>query len=275
MRRLIFALLIVLLSFSGLQSVSAQAQLQTSTYATVVNANYLNVRTAPSTSAGVIAVLNGGFSYPVLGRTADSGWWLLSMSPTDSVTGWASGWFLSIPNQHLVPIITPPVATPATISMGTVTTGSLNVRATPDPYNGAIIAKINNGQIYSVIGRNNIGTRWWQLRLPDGATGWVNGNYLNVTNETLVPITDYNTNPGGTPTNAYGTVTSYFLNVRTAPNPYVYNIITVIARNQTFTVIGRNAAGTWWQISLGNGLTGWVRGTFFSVVNGQNVPITG
>jgi uncharacterized protein YgiM (DUF1202 family) len=264
---------IIMFGFSGLAVDSANAQ--TGIYATVVNASYLNVRTAPSTSAGVIAVIKAGYSYPVLGRTADSGWWLLSMSPTDSITGWASGWFLSIPNQQAVPVIAAPNPTPATFSMGTVTAYSLNVRAIPDPYNGAIMTKITGGQVYMVIGRNNIGTRWWQIRQPNGSTGWVNGKYLTVTNETLVPITDYNTNPDPNPVSAYGTVTAYFLNVRTTPNPYIYNIIAVIARHQTFPVVGRNAAGTWWQINLGNGIIGWVNGDFFPVVNGQNVPITG
>jgi uncharacterized protein YgiM (DUF1202 family) len=252
------------------------AQAQVTNYATVVNANYLNVRTAASTAAGVIAVVPNGYSYPVIGRTADFAWYYLAMSPTSNVLGWASGSYLNVPNAANIPVMNSPAAAPAYFSMGTVITFNLNVRGTPDPYNGVITTRVTGGQVFTVIGRNNIGTRWWQIQLPGGGSGWVNGRYLTVTNEQFVPITDSTTNPNTPqPVTAYGTVTAYFLNVRTSPNPYLANVIAVISRFQTYTVIGRNADSSWWQISLGNGLTGWVRGDFFSVTNGQNVPVTG
>jgi uncharacterized protein YgiM (DUF1202 family) len=273
MHRLLILTLTLVFGFSifAVQPAVAQGSIS----ATVVNANYLNVRTAPSTSAGVIAVIPNGYSYPVVGRSADSAWYLLAMSPTSTVTGWASGWYLNISNVAAIPVVNAPAPAPAGFSMGTVITGSLNVRATPDPYNGAVLTRVSAGQVFTVIGRNNIGTRWWQIQVPGGVTGWVNGRYLVVSNEHLVPVTDSTTDPGGQPASAYGTVTAYFLNVRTSPNPYLPNIITIISRFQTYTVIGRTADSSWWQINLGNGWTGWVRGTYFSVVNGHVVPVTG
>lgn len=271
MRRLLLLTLLFVFSFSMIAVQPATAQ--TANHATVVNANYLNVRTAATTNAAVIAVIPRGYSYPVIGRTSDSAWVLLSLN--NSVTGWASSSYLTIPNIAAVPIGTSSAPLPATISLGTVITGNLNVRVTPDPYNGAILTSINGGQVFTMIGRNNIGTRWWQLQLPGGGTGWVNGRYMVVANEQFVPVTDFNTNPNPQPITAYGTVTAYFLNVRTSPNPYLANIITIISRFQTYTVIGRTADSSWWQIALGNGLTGWVRGTYFSVTNSQNLPVTG
>lgn len=270
MLRLLLLILSLLLSLSAIQPLRAQV----ANYATVTNANYLNVRTAATTQAGIIAVIANGYTYPVIGRTGDYSWYLLTISP--NITGWASGAFLNVPNAAYVPVVASPAPSPVYIAQGTVITDNLNVRATPDPYNGAIIARVAGGEVYAVIGRNNMGTRWWQIQLWSGVTGWVNGRYLAVANEYLVPITDYTTNPNNPqPVSAFGTVTAYFLNVRTSPNPYLQNVIAVISRAQTFPVIGRNAAGTWWQINLNNGLTGWVKGDFFSVTNRQGVPITG
>jgi uncharacterized protein YgiM (DUF1202 family) len=255
-----------LLSVLAVQQVAAQA-----TLGSVINATYLNVRTAPGTTAGVVAVIRSGYAYPVLGRNADSTWWLVSLSPSNHVTGWASGTYLTVTNAHLVPFVTPPAPTAATISMGTVSAYFLNVRAIPDPVYGSIIAKIARAEVYQVIGRNSISS-WWQISLPGGQTGWVNGDYLNVTNTHLVPITDTST-PVVT---ASGTVVNaYYLNVRTTPNPYIANVVTIIGRFQTYRVIGRNSTSTWWQIDAGNGLTGWVSGRYFSVINGHVVPITG
>ncbi len=62
MRRIVtLCILVMTVMFTVAQSTTAQA---TAT-AIAVNANYLNVRTSPTTHAGVIAVLNGGAVYPV------------------------------------------------------------------------------------------------------------------------------------------------------------------------------------------------------------------
>lgn len=267
MYRLTFALLVGLLVLAT-QATAAQ----TTIFGTVVNADTLNVRTAPTTSAGVIAVIQRGYSYPVIGRTADNGWWLLALAPTNTITGWAFGGYLSVVNANAVPVITPPAATPANIAMGTVNTNGLNIRQIPDPYNGAILTTANAGQIYRVIGRNNYLPRWWQIQLPDNRMGWVNGRYLIVTNSGLVPITDQTTTP--TPVVATGMIVNCsFLNVRTTPNPYINNVITMVARGQSFRVIGRSW-NEWWQIDLGNGILGWVNGRYLQVTNGHTVPYT-
>lgn len=279
MRRWMFSILIFTLALAGFSIPSTQSHAQTGTtavlpIATVINANALNIRTAPTTAAGVVAVAPGGASFSVLGRTADNGWWQLALPPS-GLTGWASGWFLSIPNQHLVPVVAAPGATPATTPTGVVNTNQLNVRAIPDPYTGAIITRISFSETYIIIGRNSSSTRWYQITLPGGGSGWVNAKYLFDANTQNVPVTYNDPSPCIGCQNVTGTVTAYFLNVRSTPNPYIANILTVIARGQTYSVIGRNAAGTWWQIMLPQGITGWVNGTYFAVVNGWGLPITG
>ncbi len=87
--------------------------------------------------------------------------------------------------------------------IATVATGALNVRAVPDPVNGAIITRIYRGQTYAVVGRSGLST-WWQLDV-NGTIGWVNGSYVRVQNGQYAPVT-WNGNtgdvatPGPTPT---------------------------------------------------------------------------
>jgi len=75
--------------------------------------------------------------------------------------------------------------------------------------------------------------------------------------------------PGG-PT---ATVIAYRLNVRNAPTAIGSTVLTRISRNETYSIVGRNAAGSWWQINV-NGLIGWVSGRYIAINNEQNVPVT-
>jgi uncharacterized protein YraI len=87
-------------------------------------------------------------------------------------------------------------ATPAGAS-ATVTTGKLNVRSMPTPI-AEILIKIDEGDVYPIVGRNNTG-KWWQLNV-NGTIGWVNGTYVKAVNTDNVPVTfvDLSTTPGAT-----------------------------------------------------------------------------
>lgn len=74
-------------------------------------------------------------------------------------------------------------------------------------------------------------------------------------------------------TSATATVTAYYLNVRNAPNPSTSAVLTVISRGQTYPIIGRNAASSWWQINV-NGVVGWVSGGYVYAQNTAGVPVT-
>ena len=69
------------------------------------------------------------------------------------------------------------------------------------------------------------------------------------------------------------TVVARALNVRTGPG-ITWPIMTRVYEFETYTVIGQNAAGTWYQIS-GPGFTGWVSGRYIRF-NGDpsGLPIT-
>lgn len=239
---------------------------------TVIVAQSLNARTTPSTAAGVVAVLPRGAMYPVTGRLGDNSWYQINLFPSN-LTVWVSGAYLSVVGLEQVPVLATTGPLPATGSTAVITTSFLNVRHIPDPFTGQIRIVTAYGRAYPVVGKSSGSPTWYEILLTDGSHGWINGTFANVTNAAGVPVTYIG---GGTnPNTTTGHVTSYFLNVRTEPNPYVTNnIITMIARNQSFTVVGKNASGTWWQIVLPSGARGWVRGKYFSVVNGAGVPVT-
>jgi hypothetical protein len=157
---------------------------------------------------------------------------------------------------------------PSTGSTATIATNMLNVRDAPNPFTGAVLTRVRLGEIYPVIGRN-ADTSWIQLNV-NGVIGWVNRVYVFVPNVQSVPVVGAGSSFGT------ATVTANFLNVRATPDPVNGLVLERISLGQTYPVIGRNAAGTWVQLSLTNlGLTGWVNANFVSVSNLGTLPVTG
>lgn len=75
-------------------------------------------------------------------------------------------------------------------------------------------------------------------------------------------------------TGAFATVTGAFrLNVRSEPNAISGQVLTRINRNETYAVVGRNAASSWLQLNV-NGVVGWVNARFVTAVNLAGVPVT-
>ncbi len=112
-----------------------------------------------------------------------------------------------------------------------------------------------------------------QLNLPAGANNF-QVEYLEFGGNASL---DYRlTQPGTTPPPASPggatiTVNAYRLNVRQLPSATA-TILTRINRNESYSLLGRNAAGTWYQINV-NGTTGWVSGAYVTVNNGAGVPV--
>jgi uncharacterized protein YgiM (DUF1202 family) len=272
MRRILFALLTVtILSVFAVQFVAAQ----TGAVATIT-AFHLNVRDYPDPISGnIIARVARNEVYNVTARSGVNHWWQIQL--LDGRLGWVNGNYISVLNAQLVPTVnigSPPVQQPQVGSaLATATASHLNVRSTPDPVNGAIIARIGRNETYSVVGRSAI-NNWWELRLTDGRLGWVNGGYLYIVNAQAVPFVDTGV-PTAPPAASTGRVTAFFLNVRTAPNPTVGQIIAVITRDETYPIIGRTSISSWWQIRLADGRTGWVSSRYMTAINGRLAPITG
>lgn len=108
-----------------------------------------------------------------------------------------------------------PVPTVPSVPIGAYVTVTgaykLNVRAIPDPINGAILTKINRLDSYNIVGRN-ANTTWWQINV-NGIIGWVNARFVTAYNASGVPIS----NGGVVVPTATPPVVS--LNCSTAPAP--------------------------------------------------------
>ncbi len=84
------------------------------------------------------------------------------------------------------------------------------------------------------------------------------------------PVPQQTASPAG----ITATVTAFRLNVRNAPE-VSNNVITRISRGETYSVLGRNAASTWYQVDV-NGTPGWISAGFVNIAPaGANVPLAG
>jgi uncharacterized protein YgiM (DUF1202 family) len=169
--------------------------------------------------------------------------------------------------------VPPPSGGPAMTVTGAF---RLNVRAAPDPINGAILTQIRRNETYPIVGRNG-DTTWWQINV-NGTVGWVSARFVTAFNAQNVPVTSGSSQPVPTATpvitGSAATVTGASrLNVRNAPNPISGQVLTRISRGDTFPVVGRNVDASWWQLNV-NGVIGWVNARYVTVVNAQNVPVT-
>jgi N-acetylmuramoyl-L-alanine amidase len=128
-----------------------------------VNATNLNVRSAPSTTAGVLTQVGTGTAVTVQGR---NGSWLKVYIPSKKVTGWVHGDFIS--NK---PVTSTPTVTTASTSTQVVLLENSNFRRGPGTNYRAISVEKAGTYLTKVSESNG----WVQLRRKDGVTGWVAG----------------------------------------------------------------------------------------------------
>ena len=128
----------------------------------------------------------------------------------------------------------------------TVTTSVLNVR-TGAGTNYSIMSKVYKGDTLEVIGSLN---GWYNIKLSNGKTGWVSGDYLSIS---------------GSSTNTEskkGTVTTDTLNVRSGAGTS-YSIISKVHKGDTVNIVG--SSNGWYKIELSSGKTGWVSSDYVSI----------
>lgn len=138
----------------------------------------------------------------------------------------------------------------STSSIGTavVTATSLNIRS------GA-------GTSYSKVGTVTKGTKvtllkksgsWYKIK-TGSVTGWVSGDYLNVTLNS--------SGSGSSSTTKTGTVTANSLNVRSGAGTS-YSVVGGLAKGTTVTIL--KTSGSWYQIKSGS-ITGYVSSEYIKV----------
>lgn len=230
----------------------------------VVNTGAVNVRSGPSYGHPIITIAYQGYTFTLLGRTADSAWAKVQM--VDGTQGWVN--FGALDTNVLastLPITDAPITPPAGTAVGVVNTGALNLRSGPGLQYGRIAATYN-GHVVQLLGRNTFST-WLKIRLFDGQEGWVNAKYITTTYPigNLPVMWDDAVIPGA-PT---AMVVTGNLNVRTGPGPS-YAEITSVPYGTTLTLVGRNHDGTWVKVRLSNGTEGWVNAAYITT----SVPVT-
>lgn len=276
MRRIVILLLFSLAMAVTVQITAAQNPPMTNSMGTVM-VYQLNVRSAPSLSGAILTRIYQGEVYPVVGRTADSRWWQIWLNNLGA-SGWVHSAYLNVAYPQGVPVTeggaiptTPP---PLTNSMGTVMAWALNVRSWPG-LNSTVITRAYRGEVYPVIGRT-ADSSWWQILLnSSGSTGWVHGAYLNVAYPQGVPVSNSPLPPIVTqpPTSHYYTTTAD-ASIYNGPG-VEFGTQGYLFAGMTANIIGRNGAGTWFQIRTDTG-TGWITGSALpGVVNVGAIPVTG
>ena len=152
-------------------------------------------------------------------------------------------------------------------STAVVATGSLNVRDTPDYLLGRILAKIDRGEAYPVVGRNLEGT-WAQLDLGE-ETGWVNARYVDAPGLEGSPFTVYAAAAGI----INARVQTSMLNVRNYPDFFAGEVFEKIPNNSVWPVVGRDLASSWAQLDLGEE-TGWVNARYLLAPELEAAPLS-
>jgi uncharacterized protein YraI len=182
----------------------------------------------------------------------------------------ALGWTaVSVSSPHPQP--QPPSSSAATATVAH--TYNLNVRSGPGVSHPAVTV-IQRGNVVELIGRN-AETSWLKIRLTNGIQGWSNANFLATTFPlaNLPILSEGSVSQPPANTNATGTVTSYYLNVRSGPG-VGYGVTAVLSRGQVVSLSHRNASSSCVRVVLSNGQQGWVNTSYLSTSTAvTNLPV--
>jgi len=156
----------------------------------------LNVRAAPDTDSDILTVITQSEVFPVVGRTADSGWWQILLNP-EGATGWVCGAFLNVAYGQGVPAADlggrtdsqPPADSgPGSSSSGHywTTVVDVNIRSGPGTAYD-VIAGLFAGMPAHALRRNASGT-WVRIR-TDSGLGWITSTALpSYANLSVLPV---------------------------------------------------------------------------------------
>jgi uncharacterized protein YgiM (DUF1202 family) len=258
----------------------------------------LNLRSSPSTSGSVLAVLPAGTRGNVTGAPVSANglvWYPVSMP------GYPAGW---VAGQYLRKVIAAPTATStlsvvptatntrtasltptATVTRTPTSTGgmsvgssvrttaNLNLRSSPST-SGSVLAVLPAGTTGTIIGgpQSANGFVWYQVNMPGYPQGWVAGQYLQPVGGSG-PTATVTTAPTATrtPTTSTGgfavgegVQTTVGLNLRSGPSTTA-SVLAVLPAGTQGTVTGApvQANGfTWYPVTMPGYPSGWVAGNY-------------
>lgn len=137
--------------------------------------------------------------------------------------------------------------------VASVRTGAANVRSGPGLNHGSI-GTLPFGFGVTMTGRS-ADNQWIFVNLTNGTQGWMSINTLYTAYPVInLPVTQ---SAQGSPIVPWATVSVPVANVRGTPDPNG-QVITTAPVNTRVDLLGRNYNGSWAQIRMPDGTTGWM-----------------
>lgn len=185
----------------------------------------VRVREQPSTGSAILDHLAFGDSFTVLGERQGD-WYQVRLA--SGQTGYVHADYVSFEE-------------PVLERTGYITGNSVRIRAAAST-SATILTLTNRGDAVIVIGEIQNG--WYAVRLADGRSGFVHGDYLSFSKPSVTQ-TGYSAGS----------------NVRVRKSASTSSaILTLLQRGDSFTVLSETATG-WYQVRLGDGTQGYIHGS--------------
>ena len=220
-------------------SVSAEAAGSFGTGA--VKGTYVNVRSGPGLTYGVIGTVNTGDSFAVTGVSGD--WYKVDYK---GAAGYINSSYLSVGGSGTSVSSTPaPQTQSGTQTTGVITGSYVRMRSGPGT-NYSILGTYNSGTKMTITGQSGD----WYAVTYGGMTGYVNKQYLSQSG-TATNVESMNSTPA---------VTTTAVNMREGPST-AYTSKQVLAAGAAVTLTGKS--GQWYRVSYGND-SGFILGTYIS-----------
>jgi N-acetylmuramoyl-L-alanine amidase len=225
-----------------------------------VDVSILNVRSGPGLQHTRTSQVTRGQILPVLGE--QPGWVQVSLSSGGS--GWVSANYVTIKTTASV-VQQPSLQAKITVSV-------LNVRSGPGT-SYSRLTTITAGTVVPVIKQQG---NWLQVRLASGQTGWITGQYTQVTQVASsggqAPVSNTPAAPAPVKPETVAKVNVSALIVRSGPGT-TYERIAIVSENTIMNILKEQ--GDWLQVRLQTGETGWVFKEYTTLTqNAAPTPLT-
>ena len=210
---------------------------------TVTGASSLRVRSGPGTSYSRVTAISEGTKITILDET--NGWYFVRLA--NGTTGYCSKEYITVSGDS---------GNSAGEEYGTGivdVSSSLNVRSGPST-SSSVVASLSDGARVTILSRESNG--WYRIRTSSGVTGYVSGEYINLTDE------DDSDSPSQSYTGPVKLSSSTSrLNIRSSASTSA-GIIGKLNQGAKVTIIGES--GDWYRIEYNN-TTGYVSKDYIQI----------
>lgn len=154
-----------------------------------------------------------------------------------------------------------------------ISSTQINVRSEPSTV-GHVLGIIPANTKVEIVGKDPAGN-WWQILYTQGVDGkgWVTAQYVTTAATPEVPVVG---GDGVNSNNGNVAIIQQQINVRSGPGTS-FNSLGTLNAQDVVNLTGKNANGTWLQISFPTGAgpdgKGWVNAAFAQATGVENLPI--